>query len=230
MSDSESEDLSSIRPSENLNFIHKFKIILVGNSYVGKTSLVMRFAEGIFQTDYSASISVDFKTQKINLDDDNTVDLRVWDTCGHEKFRSITNQYYKEVDGALLVYDIVNMGSFIELDQWYYDLKKLSPKDAIIMLVGNKIDLEGQRQVDKAEAEKYAESKGIKYFEISAKTNENVEVVFKELGKEMLVKRLARNDKSRREKEVSLANKTVDLSLLEKQNSFIKPKEKSCCD
>lgn len=151
-----------------------FKILLVGNSAVGKSSLLMRFAEDLFSESFLPTIGVDFKIRTIEAAG-SKVKLQMWDTAGQERFKSILNSYYKGAHGILLVFDITDKQSFKDLQVWLAEVEKYGRQDIVKILIGNKKDLESQRQVTTAEAKQFAESLGMKYLETSAKDGLNIE-------------------------------------------------------
>jgi len=151
-----------------------FKILLVGNSAVGKSSLLMRFAEDLFSESFLPTIGVDFKIRTVEAAG-SKVKLQMWDTAGQERFKSILNSYYKGAHGILLVFDITDKQSFKDLQVWLAEVEKYGRQDIVKILIGNKKDLESQRQVTTAEAKQFAESLGMKYLETSAKDGLNIE-------------------------------------------------------
>lgn len=125
-----------------------FKILLVGNSAVGKSSLLMRFADDIFTDNFLPTIGVDFKIRTIESSG-SIVKLQMWDTAGQEKFKTITSAYYKGAHGVILTYDITDRKSFVDLQNWLSEIDKYSKENVVKILVGNKNDLESQREVSK---------------------------------------------------------------------------------
>lgn len=166
------------------DYDHIFKIMLIGNSSVGKSSLLMRFADDIFSETFLPTIGVDFKIRTIEADG-SKVKLQMWDTAGQERFKSIVTSYYKGTHGILLVFDLTNMQTFRDMEQWLSDVEKHGKDNVVKLLVGNKKDMDQQRQVPYEEAAKFAESLGVKYIETSAKSGENIEESFVELVVQM---------------------------------------------
>ena len=156
------------------------KILLIGDSFVGKTSLLLKYCDGQFPEAHMATIGVEFKDKIINVGKWK-VRLQIWDTSGQERFRSITQNFYRNADGILFVYDVTNRESFSHIKDWLMD-SQVEDSDIKRILVGNKIDLEDKRAIDAEKMNTFAESKKMKCFETSAKSGENVENIFKEIS------------------------------------------------
>ena len=139
---------------------------------------MLQFTEDKFRDKHEITIGIEFAAKTIELNK-KQVKIQIWDTAGHEAFQSITRTYYKGAVGALLVYDITNKQSFQHCENWLHELKENGDKDVTIMLVGNKCDLEKERQVSKEDAEKFAEMNGLIFLETSAKEAKNIFEVFK---------------------------------------------------
>lgn len=152
-----------------------FKLLLIGDSGVGKSSLLLRFADGVYVDNQSATIGVDFKIKTLEIGG-KVVKLQIWDTAGQERFRTITSSYYRGAHGIILVYDITSKESFSNLRQWISEVDKNAKKDAKKILVGNKYDL--KRDVTIQAAEDLARSLHVSLIETSAKDATNVENVF----------------------------------------------------
>ena len=156
---------------------YRFKIILIGNSPVWKSSLILRFSDDTFNEIFYQTIGVDFSSKTFDLDCNN-VKLQIWDTSGDERFKNMSYSYYKNVNGIIMVYDITNKQSFKDIDNWFPEVEKHASGDVNKMLVGNKCDLEGDRQVSYDEGKGYADQLGIKFIETSAKESINVASAF----------------------------------------------------
>ena len=165
---------------EEEQYDYLFKIVLVGESGVGKTNLLSRFSRNEFNLESKATIGVEFDTKRIEHEGE-IIKAQIWDTAGQERFRAITSAYYKGAMGALLVYDISKRSSFQMLDRWVNEIKAHTEPDLNIIMVGNKSDLENLREVTKEEAINYAKENKMPFFEASALTSSNVEEVFKDL-------------------------------------------------
>jgi len=158
------------------------KIIIIGNQSVGKTNIVTRYVKGEFSEDYMITIGMDFLTCNLKSDD-KIFKLRLWDTAGSEKFRSITKGYYSNTCCALIVYDITNQNSFDSVKQWIEDVKNYADKDTHLVLVGNKIDLKDQRKISKEDGQNLATQNGMDFYESSALTGENINNIFEGICK-----------------------------------------------
>eukprot|EP01017_Pseudomicrothorax_dubius_P028320 TRINITY_DN335_c0_g1_i1.p1 TRINITY_DN335_c0_g1~~TRINITY_DN335_c0_g1_i1.p1 ORF type:complete len:208 (-),score=44.00 TRINITY_DN335_c0_g1_i1:165-788(-) len=169
-----------------------FKLLLIGNSAVGKSSLLIRFSDNIFNESFLPTIGVDFKIRTLDLSG-KVAKLQIWDTAGQERFKNITSSYYKGAHGVVLVYDITDRQSFKDVENWLGEVGKHANENIVKLLVGNKADLESQRQVTTEEAREFANSLGIKFVETSAKSSSNVETAFRTLSTEIKA-RIAKTD------------------------------------
>lgn len=172
----------SLQPSESN---YNFKVVLLGEGCVGKTSLVLRYVEDKFNTKHISTLQASFLNKKINVDG-RTVRMALWDTAGQEKFHALGPIYYRSSNGAILVYDITDEDSFQKVKKWIKELKKMLGADITLAIVGNKIDLERDRHVDPEMAQSYADGVGATHYETSAKNNVGVEEVFVGLTKQMV--------------------------------------------
>jgi len=156
-----------------------YKIILVGDFGVGKTSLLLKYADNSFKEgELVTTIGSDFKTKDVALANGKSVRLQLWDTAGQEKFRTITSSFYRATHGILFVYDITNADSFESIKQWYREIDRYASDNINKVLVANKADLEAQRAVKHEDAKQYADSLEMAFFEASAKSGKNVDECF----------------------------------------------------
>jgi Ras-related protein Rab-21 len=162
-----------------------FKIVLLGEGRVGKTSLCLRYCDGKFSNKQESTVQATYLDKRLNVAN-TSVKLMIWDTAGQERFHALGPIYYRDANGALLVYDITDRDSFTKVRNWVKELRKIVGQDIVLCIAGNKIDLEKKRQVDNAEAESYSQSVGAFHFLTSAKTGKGVEAAFLELTKQML--------------------------------------------
>ena len=164
-----------------------FKILLIGDLGVGKSCVILRYVEGDFPGNIMSSIGVDFKTKQIDLDD-RLIKLQIWDTAGHEKFRTITTSYYKSAHAIIILYDITQKASFDHIRNWITEIDKFGKQGVLKVIVGNKLDMENNRKITKEAAENLALKYGIKLWEVSAKDNTNIEEMFLDTIKTLLEK------------------------------------------
>ncbi|RNA29835.1 ras-related Rab-18 [Brachionus plicatilis] len=161
------------------------KILIIGESGVGKSSILLRFTDDLFDPQLSATIGVDFKVKTLTIEGNKTK-LAIWDTAGQERFRTLTPSYYRGAQGAILVYDVSCRETFTKLDNWLNELETFANKpDIVKMLIGNKID-KSNREVTKEEGLKFARKHSMLFIEASAKTKEGVEIAFDELVEKIL--------------------------------------------
>ncbi|KAB0796640.1 hypothetical protein PPYR_10701 [Photinus pyralis] len=164
---------------------HNFKVVLLGEGCVGKTSLLLRYIEDKFNARHISTNQASFLAKKLNIEG-KRVNLSIWDTAGQEKFHALGPIYYRSSNGAVLVYDITDVDSFQRIKSWVKELRKILGTDVCLVIVGNKTDLEKDRNVDIEEAEEYAKKVGATHFETSAKQNTGIEEMFLSLTQQML--------------------------------------------
>ena len=162
-----------------------YKLVLLGDTAVGKSCLVVRFVRDEFFEFQEPTIGAAFLTSTVELDDGTKVKFEIWDTAGQERYRSLAPMYYRGAAAAIVVYDITNKDSFIGAKTWVKELQRRGAPDCIIALAGNKSDLESQRKVDKGEADEYATDNAILHMGTSAKTSANVQDLFREIAKKL---------------------------------------------
>eukprot|EP01057_Protomagalhaensia_wolfi_P004164 Protomagalhaensia_wolfi_Nauph_80__4163@NODE_4230_length_610_cov_37_870403_g3363_i0_p1_GENE_NODE_4230_length_610_cov_37_870403_g3363_i0NODE_4230_length_610_cov_37_870403_g3363_i0_p1_ORF_typecomplete_len170_score26_99Ras/PF00071_22/4_4e62Roc/PF08477_13/3_4e27Arf/PF00025_21/8_9e20GTP_EFTU/PF00009_27/2_6e09FeoB_N/PF02421_18/4_9e06Gtr1_RagA/PF04670_12/9_2e06SRPRB/PF09439_10/1_8e05RsgA_GTPase/PF03193_16/6_5RsgA_GTPase/PF03193_16/0_073MMR_HSR1/PF01926_23/0_00061Dynamin_N/PF00350_23/33Dynamin_N/PF00350_ len=158
----------------------KYKLVFLGEQAVGKTSIITRFMYDTFDTNYQATIGIDFLSKTLYMED-RTVRLQLWDTAGQERFRSLIPSYIRDSSAAVVVYDVTNHVSFQNTEKWIQDVRAERGKDVIIALVGNKTDIEERRQVSVEEGQAKAKEFDVIFMETSAKNGNNVRLLFKEL-------------------------------------------------
>ena len=196
-----------------------FKVLLLGNSNVGKSSLFLRFVDDIWNDTFVPTIGVDFKIKTFDIDE-KRIKMQIWDTAGQERFKNIIASYYRGAHGILLIYDVTDKDSFKNLSNWLIEIEKNSSKNVLKVLIGNKTDLEEKRVISYNQAKEFADSYGLKYIETSDKKNLNVNEAFATLGRELMVasedKRIV---KQKQNKKISVA-KMEDLNI---------QKRRGCC-
>lgn len=169
---------SSSRP-----FDLQIKLLMIGDSAVGKTSLLLRYANDTFSSTFITTIGIDFKIKTIDLDG-KRVKLQIWDTAGQEQFRTITRSYFRGAQGIVLVYDITDRGTFNSVRSWMSQINDHADAQVNRVLIGNKCDYESARQVSTEEGQRLAEEYGVKFFETSAKNDINVTECFTTIARE----------------------------------------------
>jgi small GTP-binding protein len=162
----------------------QFKLVLLGESAVGKSSLVLRFVKGQFHEFQESTIGAAFLTQTVCLDD-TTVKFEIWDTAGQERYHSLAPMYYRGAQAAIVVYDITNADTFSRAKSWVRELQRQARSDIVIALAGNKSDLGSRRTVEYEEANAYAEENGLLFLETSAKNANNVNEIFLAIARKL---------------------------------------------
>jgi len=178
------------------DYDYLFKLLLIGDSGVGKTSLLVRFADETFSTSFITTIGIDFKIKTMELEG-KKVKLQVWDTAGQERFRTITTSYYRGATGIMLVYDVTSSSSFNNINQWMQNIAEHANSDVEKMLIGNKNDLNDRREISCESGTKVANEHGILFAETSAKSSENVDHAFRLLTLEIKKKYDSRGQNSK---------------------------------
>ncbi|GAB6031883.1 hypothetical protein CHUAL_010279 [Chamberlinius hualienensis] len=176
-----------------VDFVATYKILVLGDSNVGKTCIVHRFCDERYYDTYISTIGIDFKQKIINLDG-TPIKLQIWDTAGQERFRTLTTAYYRGAMGILLMYDITNMDSFNHLSYWLRNIEDNASPDVVKVLVGNKCDAASGRAIETERGQQMADTFDIPFFEVSCKSNINIDEVFVAI---------ARNIRERRERRAS---------------------------
>lgn len=179
--------MTGIFKKRKMSYAYLFKYIIIGDTGVGKSCLLLQFTDKRFQPVHDLTIGVEFGARMITIDN-KQIKLQIWDTAGQEAFRSITRSYYRGAAGALLVYDITRRETFNHLTTWLEDARQHSNSSMVIMLIGNKCDLDSRREVKKEEGEAFAREHGLIFMETSAKTAANVEEAFINTAREIYEK------------------------------------------
>ncbi|CAG7854070.1 GTP-binding protein ypt1 [Serendipita indica DSM 11827] len=161
-----------------------FKLLLIGDSGVGKSCLLLRFADDTYTESYISTIGVDFKIRTIELEG-KTVKLQIWDTAGQERFRTITSSYYRGAHGIIVVYDVTDTDTFTNVKQWLQEIDRYASEGVNKLLVGNKSDLTSKKVVEYTVAKEFADQLGIPFLETSAKNATNVEQAFLTMAKQI---------------------------------------------
>ena len=200
-----------------------FKVVIIGNTHVGKTSLMLRYADDTFRTKHISTIGVDFKIVNVKIGE-TTVKLQIWDTAGQDRFRTISSTYYRGAHGAIVVYDVTSSQSFYNVEHWINDMNAYN-QNVYKILVGNKDDDPNGTSVSKIietkEAQTLAKQLNVNSFETSAKENINVKEVFEDMAHELLKRYNLRKAQLTMKKDQS--QQTIKLTKQKK-------KKKTCCN
>ncbi|OQS00286.1 Rab1 family GTPase [Thraustotheca clavata] len=167
------------------DYDHLFKLVLIGDSGVGKSCLLLRFADDAFTESYITTIGVDFRFRTVKIDK-KTVKLQIWDTAGQERFRTITSAYYRGADGIIMVYDVTSQESFDHVNDWLNEVNRYASEGTCKLLVGNKSDITSRKVVSYETAKAFADSLAIPFLETSAKNAQNVEEAFLTMASELI--------------------------------------------
>lgn len=178
------------------SYDYLFKLLLIGDSGVGKTSILFKFSEDTFSPAFISTIGIDFKIRTIEVDG-KRIKLQVWDTAGQERFRTITTAYYRGAMGIMLVYDVSNLKSFENISNWIRNIEMHATQDVELMILGNKCDIADKRQVSKEKGEQLALQHSIKFMETSAKASINIEEAFVTLARDIKCKMEHRIEESK---------------------------------
>ncbi|XP_061635859.1 ras-related protein Rab-3B-like [Phyllopteryx taeniolatus] len=208
------------RDGSDQNFDYMFKLLIIGNSSVGKTSFLFRYADDSFSNSFVSTVGIDFKVKTVYRHD-KRIKLQIWDTAGQERYRTITTAYYRGAMGFILMYDITNEESFNAVQDWATQIKTYSWDNAQVIMVGNKCDMDEERVVAPEKGKQLAEQLGFEYYEASAKENVNVRQVFERLVDIICVKMSERVDV-----EAPAAPGTKTARLSDKPAGQLPPK---CC-
>ncbi|CCE62671.1 hypothetical protein TPHA_0D00270 [Tetrapisispora phaffii CBS 4417] len=168
----------------NSEYDYLFKLLLIGNSGVGKSCLLLRFSDDTYTNDYISTIGVDFKIKTVELDG-KTVKLQIWDTAGQERFRTITSSYYRGSHGIIIVYDVTDQESFNSVKMWLQEIDRYATSTVLKLLVGNKSDMTDKRVVEYDVAKEFAEQNKMPFLETSALDSTNVEEAFLTMARQI---------------------------------------------
>ena len=227
---------------------HNFKVVLVGETGVGKTSIISQFIDQVFEEELQTSTGGSFSSKEIFFDNGKSLKLEIWDTAGQERYRSLTKIFYKNSSCAILVYDITRKQTFDELkNYWIGQIKESAPKDIMLAVVGNKEDLLDKEQVDENEARDFAKENNALFFSTSAKNSNAINQLFIDIGKKYTgwnsnakielnkEKNDNENKKNKINEEINNDNEENNENKTKKKNTTIKlkqsdkDKKKGCC-
>ena len=228
--------------SMNVEDVLKYKMIFVGDQGTGKSCILNRFANNQFDDHYQATIGLDFQSKNVLIKDQD-VRLLLYDTAGQEKFRSLIPMYIRESHIVLFVYDITRKESFDSIPKWFSDVLDIKSNEAVFVLIGNKIDLENERKVSFEQGKKFADEKNIIFGEVSAKTGDGFEILFREHIFELIYIKFKKDfekkvlldtdydlndnpDDDKNKENIVKNNIKIDYTVNEKNNE---KKKKKCC-
>jgi len=222
----ESNDLKvEVMPDDYNQYDLSFKMIVIGDAGVGKSCLTTKAAKGIFDETYSATVGFEFLTFNVKLND-KVIKLQIWDTCGQEIYRSLISSFYRNASLAMMVYSIDSKESFIHIETWLKEVKLQSNPDIKIFLIGNKADLEEQREVKLEQAKLYKNENDIHYFcETSAKNGLNAQEVFIEAAKLLYKEHLKYKARANRVDNGAGGNISVPIKINDGKNE----RKSGCC-
>ena len=196
----------------------KIKIMIIGDSNVGKTSIIKRFCKNEFSPSFISSIGIDYESKYINIDK-KVINLQLWDTAGQERYRVLARNYYKQSDAFMIVYDITSRGTFNSINNWIEQIKENASNSVKYSLLGNKCDLEEMRQVQKDEGYELAKRNDVEFYETSAQKGKNIEKAFINLAKKILSDNNFRSE--------SECSSSISKKLNKNNNNDNAPKK--CC-
>ena len=206
------------------NYEHLYKIIIIGDSGVGKSNILGRYLHNEFKQDTKSTVGVEFGSKKVKVGQNN-IKLQIWDTAGQERYRSITSAYYKGSKGCFIVYDITSTQSFDNVEKWYEEIMKSADKGISLILVGNKSDLENERKVTIEMGQNKAKNLNCPFYETSALANTQIDTVFQTISEDIFNK--CKNERN-------LDDEDDDYEIVPKEEKNInintnKSDKKKCC-
>ena len=212
----------------SINFHYLLKYVIIGDSGVGKSNILLQYINGKFSDDFKATVGVEFGAKNIEINS-RIYRIQIWDTAGQENFRSIARAYYKNSICACIVYDITNRNSFNSVQSWIDDCTKQTPKSILLLLIGNKNDLNDKREVQYEEGAEFAKKRNMIFLETSAKTGNNIDNIFERSVKQI--------DQNILDNKYDLDNENCGIRKGLKTESFVlsvekakEKKKKKCCN
>ena len=211
----------------SINFHYLLKYVIIGDSGVGKSNILLQYINGKFSDDFKATVGVEFGAKNIEINS-RIYRIQIWDTAGQENFRSIARAYYKNSICACIVYDITNRNSFNSVQSWIDDCTKQTPKSILLLLIGNKNDLNDRREVQYEEGAEFAKKRNMIFLETSAKTGNNIDNIFERSVKQI--------DQNILDNKYDLDNENCGIRKGLRTESFVlsvekskEKKKKKCC-
>lgn len=203
--------------NDSNHYDYSFKVMLVGDSYVGKTCILLRFRDGAFVNPSGATVGIDYGNKTFHLDS-NRIKIQIWDTAGQERFRSLTHAYYRDADAIVLVYDIESRYSYNNIKKWLRDAQEKARDNVTIIVLGNKCDSE-HRRVLFEEGEQLAAENDIIFYETSAVDGQNIDEAFERISRELIEKEkkyiesmdIEEMNEPKRKKEANLVDRIITI-------------------
>ena len=206
-----------------MSYDKTIQLLVIGDSSVGKTSLITRYTNGTFKEEYLATVGLDYYS-KVEAINNQTINIKLWDTVGQERYKALTQNFFRSAEGVLLTFDVTNTDSFNNLKDWIGSIKtNMEGKNIFLplIIVGNKIDMEDSREINKEDADKFASDNNYKYFETSAKTGEGVDDAVRDLVNQVM------NQGDQLDDQKIEARKSVQLKDANVESAEVK--KKGCC-
>ncbi|WOL01587.1 ras-related protein RABA2a [Canna indica] len=214
----------TMRGDEEYDYL--FKLVMIGDTGVGKTNILSRFTKDEFCLESKSTIGVEFSTCAFHIEE-QIIKAQIWDTAGQERYRAITSAYYRGAHGAILVYDVTRPASFANISRWLKELREHVDSNTVLILIGNKIDLHNLRNVDSEEAQRFAKKEGLAYIETSALDSTNVEkafdIIFAEIYRVVSKKNVSSKESESRSSAGTKRGKTIRVS------ASSSGRRKKCC-
>lgn len=219
------------KTADGPDYEYLFKLLLIGNSGVGKSCILMRYADNSFTENFFNTIGVDFKIKTITLND-QIIKMQIWDTAGQDRFRTLTSSYYRGAHGIIIVYDVTNKDSFDNVRQWMQEIEKFASENVNKLLVGNKSDLEEQREVTYDEGVELAKKFDIPFLEVSAKNATHVDDTFITMASEIQARFMKEKaNKGKGKENFAFGNNPTSLTLNvnDGESKKVDEKRNNCC-
>lgn len=219
------------KTADGPDYEYLFKLLLIGNSGVGKSCILMRYADNSFTENFFNTIGVDFKIKTISLHD-QVIKMQIWDTAGQDRFRTLTSSYYRGAHGIIIVYDVTNRDSFDNVRIWMQEIEKFASENVNKLLVGNKSDLEEQREVTYDEGVELAKKFDIPFLEVSAKNALHVDDTFTTMAEEIQKRFLKEKSQKKDKKDFIFGGSTptsLTLNTNNQEQKAVEEKKSGCC-
>ena len=228
--------VSKISQSSAEHNVSQYKVIFIGNPNVGKTSIIKRYVTKQFKDKYNPSVGIAYERIIVKVNSNSLVKLNLWDTAGHEKYKSVTKTHFKGADAVLFVYDITDEQSFTELSSWITTVNEECEEGYLSYIIANKTDLNAQRTISTSKGSGYANTHGCTFMEISAKTGANIDELFTDIAKALYNKsslNTKQNNVNARSRHSSISLQqhelNINININTRKSKQYQPKENKCC-